>query len=192
VERLEASSNPPASAGHTINGTMVDSNNKPFFSGIELIDENGKHYPRTTGNFNSGQFSFENIPDGTYSVNYNSSQYIISSPKQVTVSGTDITGLIIKLAVPTYTISGQALDNSGSPISGQTILLRDPYNLGGGWQPTGNDGSFTLGGIAPGSYTILIGNPDSPIASADITITDHDIQDLRIIGTNTSDASQTR
>jgi uncharacterized coiled-coil protein SlyX len=190
VEELEARSNPPASVGHTISGTMVDSNNKPFFSGIELIGENGQHYPRTSGDINSGQFSFDHIPDGTYSVHYYYSQYSIASPRQVTVSGTDVTGLIIKLAVPTYTISGQALSNSGSPITEQTITLRDPHNLGGYWQPTGNDGSFTMGGIAPGSYTILIGNPDSPIASADITITDHDITDLRIIGTNTSDASQ--
>ncbi|WP_165822589.1 carboxypeptidase-like regulatory domain-containing protein [Paenibacillus montanisoli] len=178
-----------SNVGHKVSGSMVDSNNKPFFSGIELIDQSGKHYPRSTDDASIGQFSFDNIPDGTYTINFYFPEYAIDAPKQVTVSGSDTTGLVVKLAVPTYTVSGRVLDNSGEPINNQPVLLRDPHNVGGYWQPTASDGSFAMGGLAPGSYTILIGNQNSPLATADITVTDHDIQDFRITS-STGETSQ--
>ncbi|KQX51944.1 MSCRAMM family protein [Paenibacillus sp. Root444D2] len=185
VDILEANSNPPA-IGHSISGVMVDSNNKPFFSGVQLIDGSGKRYSRSSGDLTNGSFTFTNIPNGTYTINYYFPTYVIDSPNQVTVSGNDVTGVIIKLAVPTYTISGQVVDNSGLPIRNERVLLKDPHNVGGYWQPTGNDGSFTLGGIVPGSYTILIGNLDSPLATANVTVTDYDINDIRILKTSIS------
>jgi hypothetical protein len=175
VDVLEGNPKPPT-IGHSISGRMVDSNNKSFFSGVQLIDATGKHYHRNSGDPLTGSFSFIDIPDGTYTINYYFQTYQIDSPKQVTVSGNDITGLTVKLAVPTYTISGLALDKSGLPIKNEGVSLRDPNNIGGYWPPTGNDGTFTLVGIAPGTYTISVGN--SPLATAEVTVTDHDLTNI--------------
>jgi peptidoglycan hydrolase CwlO-like protein len=178
VDVLEGNPKPPID-GHNVSGVMVDSNNKAFFSGIELIDATGKHYHRSSEDLTRGSFSFANIPDGTYSISYYFQTYQIDSPKQIAISGNDVTGLIIKLLVPTYTISGLATDNSGLPIGNERVGLRAPNNIGGYWPPTGNDGTFTLAGIAPGSYMILIGNPDAPLATTDVIVSDHDINDIQ-------------
>lgn len=191
VEYLENNALPPAQESHSISGIMVDSNDHPFFSGFGIINEHGIHYSLSSRNTDSGQFTFSDIPDGTYSIRFYFSTYVVDSPQVITVSGGDINGLVVKLAVPTYTISGKLVDPSGAPIPTQSISLQDRHNLGGYWSPTSNDGSFTLGGIAPGSYTLVFGDPNSPLATVDIVVTDNHIQDVRVTSKTDWESVQT-
>src|SRR6185295_16715797 len=51
--------------------------------------------------------------------------------------------------------------------------------------PVRPDGSFTLNGLSPGDYTLIaqqMGNPDSEVASAKITVGAENITDVRLVG----------
>src|SRR5262249_10926808 len=79
-------------------------------------------------------------------------------------TGTDITGML----APTRTarVSGVALDAEGKPISGGMVMV---FQMNGGMfmaSPGGQihpDGTFSIGGLAPGDYVIRtmgFGGPD--------------------------------
>jgi uncharacterized coiled-coil protein SlyX len=174
VDKLEKSEIP-----HSVSGTMVDSNGKPFFSGFALYGTNGSRF--SISNVNNGTFAFNDIPDGTYNVRFYFGSYTIDSPKQITVAGADITGVTIKLTVPTYSISGQAIKSDGSLLGNHAVTLKDNSgNIGGYWPRTNSDGTFNLQGIAPGQYTLQVGEMLAPVATAFVTITDRDITGMTV------------
>ncbi|KIL37327.1 hypothetical protein SD71_01165 [Cohnella kolymensis] len=165
---------------HRVSGTMVDVNGKTFFSGFELISSNGTHYPRTTGNTETGAFTFEQIPNGTYDVHFYYNGYKVDSPKQITINGSDITDLQVKLSVPTFTVSGKATFADGTAMAHQGISLIDPHNIGGYWQGTNEQGEFTISGIAPGEYTLQIGQSNGAVAQTTIRVTDSDLTGVEL------------
>jgi peptidoglycan hydrolase CwlO-like protein len=180
---LSALLNEQESSTYTISGNMVDVNGNPFASGIILIDQNGNrfHYDEIKPD---GSFSFNDISNGTYTIGYFYRNYNVSSPANVVVSGSDITGITVVLETPTYSISGQALTEDGTPISNQIVRLQAPDNIGSYfWPRTSSDGSFSITGIAPGTYQLLIGdNSNNPIASKEVTVVDNDVTGVAVSG----------
>jgi hypothetical protein len=183
LKDLSQLKNPPAEnpSGYTVAGKMIDVNGQPFRSGFYLRDLNGKGF----GNQNlaeDGSFSLENIPNGTYKINFYFSGYQVQSPTEVVVNGKNITDLVIKLAVPTYNVSGKALATDGNPLKYTRITLTQNGNNGGYWPSTSSDGSFNLEGIAPGKYILAFGDPHNPSASREIEITSENLTNLVIQG----------
>ncbi len=99
-----------------------------------------------------------------------------------TVSGVNMT----LLPVRTSKISGKALDADGKPLVGGMVMameragamfmaMRSPGQV----RP---DGSFTLNGITPGSYTLRLGGPAlDATATANVTVTDGDVTDVLLV-----------
>jgi TolA-binding protein len=175
--------NPPTenSNGYSISGKMIDSNGKPFCSGFALRDQNGKRFGSQAIE-NDGSFVINNVPNGSYTVSYYLANYQIESPQVVVVNGTNVSNLVIKLAVPTYTISGKALALDGTLLNNQQVWLSQNGSNGSYWPSTSSNGTFFLDGIAPGTYTILIGNYQDPLSSMVIEVSDQDITNLVVKG----------
>lgn len=165
---------PPSPTGpYTISGTLKDSNGTPFFSPLYLVGSNGKSLEeQSTFSSATGQFSFTNVPDGTYTFKFGMPEYQFTSPK-VTVDGGNVTGLNLTTNNPVYDISGVALSN-GQPLAHQSVIIFDPYGYTGGYfgpGATDANGKWSFHGIPNGTYTIYIGidfrqNPSNPAATA--------------------------
>ncbi|MDB5054973.1 MAG: hypothetical protein JWM44_3023 [Bacilli bacterium] len=181
VDQLVQNPNPSANK-HRVSGIMVDANGKSFFSGLELVSLSGMHYHLMENGIDNGTFAFYDIPDGTYNIRFYYDSYPIDSLNQIVVAGSDLSGLTIKLAVPTFTVSGQAKHSNGSPMSNQMVTLKAQGNIGGYWPTTKGDGTFVLNGIAPGTYTLQIGDPNVPVATVEVTVSDHDVLSVVAVG----------
>jgi hypothetical protein len=120
----------------------------------------------------------------------------VAEAQTVKVSvGETVSDITVMLA-PTRTarISGVALDSEGKPISGGMVMV---IQTNGGMymaSPGGQirpDGTFSIGGLAPGEYvlrTMGFGGPD-PLAgggSTKITVNGADIDGLRLVPTVSS------
>lgn len=96
-------------------------------------------------------------------------------------------------------VAGTAVDSNGRPVTGGTIMMIQ--NSGSFFMSTGGgqikpDGSFSIGGLGPGEYTIRampLPTGGGPInlngveqIQANITIAGEDITDLRLVGTKAS------
>jgi len=97
--------------------------------------------------------------DDGYLTEYYNNQTSEGSANAVTVgAGTNPTGINFSLALPAPggTISGHVYDNaSGNPISGATVSISN-VSLGPpvATVQTGTDGSYTVSGLAAGSYIV--------------------------------------
>jgi hypothetical protein len=90
---------------------------------------------------------------------------------------------------PTRTarITGTASDSQGRPLTGFIMMLQ---RSGGGFMGSGGgqvrpDGTFSIGGVAPGEYTLQVNAPgdSAEFAAADITVAGDDLSDVQIVGT---------
>jgi len=101
-----------------------------------------------------------------------------------TVSDLSVTLVATKLA----RITGTAVDSEGRPLSGFIRVLHRSgalvYTPGGQIRP---DGSFAIGGLVPGEYTLAAqGDRVREFASQPLAIAGEDISGLRLIGAKPS------
>jgi hypothetical protein len=107
------------------------------------------------------------------------------------VSGQTVTDLSLTLLpVRTVRVSGTAVDSNGRPLPG--FLLVEPSrsrvaamnNRTALVQP---DGSFTIGGLTPGEYRVLVrgvpmlGSSEPVTAAAAVTVGGDDVTDVRLV-----------
>lgn len=97
-------------------------------------------------------------------------------------------------------VSGAAFDSEGKPVSNGILLMiqmsgNSIMNLttGGQVRP---DGTFTVGNVAPGDYTLRVqpatglgGTATTEILQMDVSISGEDINDLRVVGVKPSKAT---
>jgi hypothetical protein len=91
------------------------------------------------------------------------------------------------LPIRTARISGTALDSDGRPIIGFVNAIQRTagmFTMGGGGFQTKPDGSFTIGGLAPGDYTLTAQMPQvsSESATLDVSVNGDDITGVRLVG----------
>ena len=114
-------------------------------------------------------------------------QRLAVAPGQ-TIAGINMT----LLPVTASRISGTVLDTRGQPMSGAFVNVM--YRLG--IAPMGGvssaqarpDGTFSIGGLPPGDYTLrasVIGNPEE-FAAADVTVGGGDLTDVQLIAARPS------
>ncbi|WP_394176431.1 carboxypeptidase regulatory-like domain-containing protein [Guptibacillus hwajinpoensis] len=143
-----------------ISGVISDPNGTPISNAtIQIIDANGSALSVGTTNQN-GQYAIGNLPPGSFTV-------IISAPNFGSTTGgitlnpgqivTDADFIIIP---DPGSIVGQIIDTSGDPISGATVIIRTFDNQQVRTITTNEFGEFLVGGIAPGSYTVVATAPD--------------------------------
>jgi Carboxypeptidase regulatory-like domain len=103
-------------------------------------------------------------------------------------AGQTISGInLALLPVAPSRISGIVLDSRGQPMGGAYVnvlhrLGTSPMGGAGGAQAR-PDGTFTIGGLPPGEYTLrasLMGGQDE-FAAADVTIAGGDVSDLQLV-----------
>jgi hypothetical protein len=107
------------------------------------------------------QFTFSNVPPGTYTINTPTVTGVTSSlfypaniPNVVVSTGSNITGRNFGVALG-YTVQGNVA-YSGTQ-TGQTYVVLNDNNCGGNGGPGTSittDGAFTIRGVPPGSYTL--------------------------------------
>lgn len=163
--------------GYSVTVKVTDVNGNALNAGIYLKGQS-RNYPTTRNDGNSGTYSFANIPNGTYEVMFYFANYVPQEPVQITVRDGNVQQVALKLALPTFTVTGRAVDAEGNPISDAIIYLVAPGNAGSHWPVTDGSGNFKLDDIASGKYTILIGDPNHPQATAELEVTDGNVSDL--------------
>ena len=99
---------------------------------------------------------------------------------------------VIVVLVPTRKarVAGTVVDSHGRPMSGQVRIIPRGENLtvfGFGGGPIRPDGSFTVDGVTPGTYTLQASAAEES-ANADITVTG-DLDDVHLVGTAPVSAS---
>jgi hypothetical protein len=88
-------------------------------------------------------------------------------------------------------VSGAAVDSRGRPLAGGNVTMLQ--RVGGsvfGFNSTSvqSDGTFTIGGVTPGDYTLraaVVGAPDE-IATADVTVSTADVTDVQMVAVKPS------
>jgi hypothetical protein len=121
---------------------------------------------------------------------------LAGAQKLTVAAGQTMSGITLALLpIRTARVSGTAFNSRGEPIRG--LVIATPRD---GLQPVGPgaspgqvrpDGSFAILGLTPGDYWLLVqgqtsNGPDAEYASADITVTGTDINNVRIVSAKPS------
>jgi hypothetical protein len=119
--------------------------------------------PQQTTTDSNGNYSFANVPDGTYTVTPSitgpSAVFLPAAWSNFTVNNASRNGLDFQVALG-YTVSGN-VSYSGAK-SGQVYLVLNSNSCGGNantgtsipFSAIGSGGAFTIHGVAPGTYTL--------------------------------------
>ena len=119
--------------------------------------------PQQTTTDSNGNYSFANVPDGTYTVTPSitgpSAVFLPAAWSNFTVNNASRNGLDFQVALG-YTVSGN-VSYSGAK-SGQVYLVLNSNGCGGSantgtsipFSAIGSGGAFTIHGVAPGTYTL--------------------------------------
>src|SRR6185295_11094619 len=98
--------------------------------------------------------------------------------------------------MPTRTarITGTAVDSQGRPMMGMVMAAPLGDSMMMMFGPPGqikSDGSFAIGGLAPGSYRLqsMGGSGDTESAMVEVSINGDDINGVRLVGSKPSTAS---
>jgi len=120
---------------------------------------------RSTMTGPNGEFSFSDLPAGSYSVWANHQRYPSAGGRPLPVrievgSGDEPARITIEL-IPGSSISGRVVDEDGDPITGCFPQLRPAQNTRMGIQmlgaePSNEDGEYRIYGVAAGKYILAM------------------------------------
>jgi carboxypeptidase family protein len=121
----------------------------------------------------------------------------MAEAQRVTIGLGQILSDINMALMPTRTarITGVAVDSLGNPMMGMVMAMPRGDSMMMMFGPPGQikpDGSFSIGGLAPGTYVLQtqgMGGPDGEAASTEVTISGDDINGIRLTGSRPSTAS---
>src|SRR5262245_23718046 len=111
----------------------------------------------------------------------------MSQAQRLTIGvGTELADVVMTMRpVKAVRLSGTIVDSMGRPMSGMLMISQSfPFGFGSG-APVRPDGTFTFNGLSPGEYTLTaqqMGNPDSEVATAKVTVGTENITDVRLVG----------
>ena len=150
--------------GGSLTGTVTDAGSHSGLTGVFVTasDAHGAEASASTGS--DGSYTLSGLAPGTYTVAFSRSGYLTQyyngkilsqNADQVTISGTEThTGIDAALA-QAASISGTASDSStGTPVSGISIVAYDTNGNFAGSAGTTSNGTYTITGLAPGSYRV--------------------------------------
>jgi len=117
----------------------------------------------------------------------------VEAQRFLVAPGQAIAGInMMLLPVTSSRISGIVLDARGQPMAGAFLNVLHRMGAapmsGAGSTQVRPDGTFAVGGLPPGDYTLrasMMGNQEE-IASADVTVAGGDLSDVQVIATKLS------
>jgi hypothetical protein len=145
----------------------------------------GSTIVQTTTTNSSGNYTFNGVPNGTYTVTPSitgASSVFSPASQSVPVNGSNFNSVGFSANVG-YTVSGTVTYPPPGAQSGQIYLSLNPTGCGGGGTvgtSISSPGAFTIHGVPPGSYTLAasmdnlgIGSPNgsNPTGSTAVTVT---------------------
>jgi protocatechuate 3,4-dioxygenase beta subunit len=154
--------------GFKVAGTVVDAITGQALAHprvtLAKVAERGQRVEITAGE--DGYFEFTEVPPGKYSLRGARTGYIAATYEEheqfstAIVTGADFaTEKLILRLMPTGTIAGHVLDESGEPVrKAQVQLFREDHGqgvtrmLGTGYATTDDRGYFDVGMLRPGTY----------------------------------------
>jgi hypothetical protein len=116
----------------------------------------------------------------------------VAEAQRITVAAAQtVSGInLALLPVRTARISGTAFDSAGKPLVGAMVMAIERQGMGMMGRAPAQvrpDGTFTVGGITPGTYTLRAAMPGSDeVAAATITATGDDVTNVQLIGAKQS------
>jgi hypothetical protein len=126
----------------------------------------------TTTTARDGTYSFPLIGDGTYDVAISvpaGTVALTPAVRNETVAGADLPGVDFDLA-RLGSISGMISDGEGSPVDGVTVSIKGPAGTIT-IATSGQDGSYLVGDLRPGSYDVEVITPDGYTADGPTRLT---------------------
>ena len=101
----------------------------------------------------SGNYVFNNVPTGSYTVTPTKSGFNFNPSSQaVTVTGANVSGINFTASAPTFTVSGSITPASAG--GGATVNLSQGSTTVATATADANTGAFTFTGIVNGTYTV--------------------------------------
>jgi formylglycine-generating enzyme required for sulfatase activity len=147
------------SAVYTVSGTITTDDPGGPASGAQVqLKQGGVNAgsPVLTGT--NGTYAINGVTPGTgYSIEVSLSGYTTGESGLFGVAGNtpDQNLELVKINVPVYTVSGIiSTDNPGGPATGALVQLKQGTATVGSLVLTGIDGSYTISGVTPGTYSI--------------------------------------
>jgi len=135
----------------------------------------------TTKADSSGNFSFNNLVNGAYTLSVSKSGVHVSPSSQpVTVSGTNVGQIAFSASIPTFSISGTI--SPAAAGSGATVTISGGVN---GSTTADSSGNYTFGNLDAGSYTVSpskTGATFSPASQA-VTVSSANVGQVNFSGT---------
>ncbi|GAB1765757.1 carboxypeptidase regulatory-like domain-containing protein [Priestia megaterium] len=140
----------------TITGTVVNAQTSTPLSGAVLqVFQSGSTTPITnTVTDQNGSFSFIGLAPGEYSLVAQATNFGSVAVGAIITSGNTTTITVQAPPLPGV-ISGQVTDFSGNALSNATIRLLDSNQNVVGIGSTDLTGSYTIGNVAAGTYTVI-------------------------------------
>jgi protocatechuate 3,4-dioxygenase beta subunit len=112
----------------------------------------------------------------------------VQTAQKITLGLGQTIGDLAMTLMPTRTarVSGSAVDAQGRPLAGFIMMIQRSGSgfMGSGGGQIRPDGTFSIGGVAPGEYTLQAnsGSGDSTdFAVADITVAGDDLSDVQLV-----------
>jgi hypothetical protein len=160
-----------------------------FIAGLRRLSPIG----RVVTSNDLGEFRLYGLPPGRYylgaTTNYSPTYFPgtvnAAEAQPITIAaGQDVTNIAIAiLPIRTARISGTAVEPTGRPMSGATVMAMQG-GMGGRGDQVRSDGSFTITDVAPGEYTIKVSQrlgDAQEVASASVSINGEDVTGLTLI-----------
>jgi hypothetical protein len=118
----------------------------------------------------------------------------MAEAQRVTIGLGQIVSDINMALMPTRTarIMGTAVDSRGNPMIGMVMAMPRGESMMMMFGPPGQirpDGSFSIGGLAPGTYVLQtqgMSGPDGESASTEVTLSGDDVSGIRLTGSKPS------
>ena len=102
-----------------------------------------------------GSASFAGLADNSYTVFVSSATGDFGQSSVSLTAGQQGTASVSMS--PSGTVSGKVIDSSGNPISGASVFIQLSSDLQNGYSTvTATDGTYSLAGIAPGTYDVTV------------------------------------
>jgi hypothetical protein len=135
----------------------------------------------TTGIDTSGNYSFNNLSAGTYTITPNKAGVTFSPSSQTaSINGAHALGLNFVASTIAYSVSGTV---SGAPNDPVVLSGATTYNA-----VTDSAGNFTFTGVVNGSYTLTPGTAGFTVSPANQTVT---VNGANVTGVNFTASAQT-
>ncbi|MBH0156312.1 carboxypeptidase regulatory-like domain-containing protein [Fictibacillus sp. 5RED26] len=153
----------PASASISVNvqatggaaGTLLDSSNAQPVNAATVRLLMGQTPVAVTQTDLFGKYSLTNIAPGTYTIEFSKANYTSLAQSVVIQSGTITVINPVLIAIPGI-LQGTVTSNTGSAVSGATVLLSDNLGTVIASVTTSPTGAYTFGAVIPGHYTLTV------------------------------------